>query len=59
VDVSSEKEPGSQIVFPHVTIVIDKSDEFAYFCAISRWSQVVEGFYLFVEGFNPILRCNA
>jgi hypothetical protein len=38
---------------PHITVVVDKSNKFAFFCAIGRWSQVVDSFDLFVEGLYP------
>jgi hypothetical protein len=35
-------------------VVVDKSNELAYFCTIGRWSQVFDSFDLFVEGHYPI-----
>jgi hypothetical protein len=43
------------MVLPHIMVVVDKSNELSYSCAIGRWSQVVESFDLLIEGFDPFL----
>ncbi len=44
----------SEHCFPHVRIVVDKSHELTYTCAIFAWGQVVGSFNLFIEGFDSI-----